>query len=321
MAITTDASIAQAKTTLLAQNLLTNLVGRNVLAQFLKSDTQFLGATGTYGQGATISIPVVPTVTTNIVSATGGAVTYPKQTLTNVSLTLDYIAQSSFGINEGDLALANVDPKQATIMSAARNHGFAIEKQMMLVTFNDAGIDANAVGAEGTAGNYKMLTKIWEGFMNANVPEDMMKVVILPTDIYSELLLDTTVSRILTNPTAGTLSNGVILDTLSMKLIPSNACPTSTELTNLTGTGTNKVGFAFTEDSIVGAVRRLSTGGNGLGTRQVVVANSDVNIATRFTESYNPNVVGGELQYNMETLFGTKIYRPTTVFPVFGGVA
>ena len=106
-----------------------------------------------------------------------------------------------------------------------------------------------------------------------------------------------------------------------MIVLVSNALPTSDALTNITGTGTNKVGFAFTDDSIVAAVRRLSTESNGLGVRQVVVANSDVNVATRFTESYNPDVIGGDRRYHMETLFGTKIYRPTTVFPVLGGVA
>lgn len=106
-----------------------------------------------------------------------------------------------------------------------------------------------------------------------------------------------------------------------MIVLPSNATPTLTELTALTGTGSTGVGFAFTIDSVAGAVRELSTSGNGLGVRQVVVRNNDINIATRFTESYNPDVVGGDKRYNIETLFGAKVYRPTTVFPVLGGVA
>lgn len=321
MAITTDASIAQAKTTMLAQNLLTNLTFNNVLTRFFKSDTQFLGATGSYGLGATISIPIVPQVTTNIVTATGGAVTYSKQTLTNVSLTLDSIASTPFSINEADLALANVDPSQPTIASAAKNHGNAIESRLFLDTFNTSDISGGITGAAATNANYKLLATLWQKFIEANVPDTQTKVVILPPDQYAELLQDSTVSR-LANPEASrTLGNGVILDTLNMIVLVSNALPTLTALSNITGTGTNKVGFAFTDDSIVAAVRRLSVDSNGLGVRQVVVANSDVNVATRFTESYNPDVVGGDRRYHMETLFGTKIYRPTTVFPVLGGVA
>lgn len=320
MPITTDGSIAQAKTTMLAQNLLTNLTFNNVLTRFFKSDTQFLGATGSYGLGATISIPVVPQVTTNIVTATGGAVTYPKQTLTNVSLTLESIASTPFSINEADLALANVDPSQPTIMSAAKNHGNAIESRLFLDTFNVTAIDANSTGAAATPTNYKLLATLWQKFTEANVPDTQTKVVILPPDQYAELLQDNTVSRLANPDKSATLGNGVILDTLNMIVLVSNACPTNLALTNITGVGTEKVGFAFTDDSIVAAVRRLSVESNGLGVRQVVVANSDVNVATRFTESYNPDVIGGDRRYHMETLFGTKIYRPTTVFPIFGGV-
>ena len=321
MPITTDASIAQAKATLLAQNVITNLTHNNVLKQFFKTDTTFLGDTGTYNQGATISIPVVPTITTNIVTATGGAVTYPKQTLTNVSLTLDAIASTPFSINQADLALANINPTNATIASAARNHGNAIEARMFLDTFNVAAIDGNKVGADATAANYKLLRTIWESFYTANVPDSVGKVVILSPKQYADLLADTTVARLANPDNSSTLADGVVLKTLNMTILPSNALPTLTALTNITGTGTYKVGFAFTEDSVVAAVRRLATNANGLGVRQVVVDNSDVNIATRFTESYNPDVVGGDLNYHMETLFGSKIYRPTTVIPVLGGVA
>lgn len=321
MSITTNASIAQAKTTLLAQRLLTNLTFNNVLTQFFRSDAEFLGNIGTYNRGATISIPVVPQITTNVVTATGGSVSYPKQTLTNVSLVLQSIASTPFSINQADLALANVNPITDTIASAARNHGNAIEKQLFLDTFNTADIDANKVGANGTVANYKLLARLWEDFFEANVPETSEKVLIVSPKMYGELLEDTTVSRLANPDQSSTLANGFILNTLNFRIIPSNATPLNTALNNLTGidSGTYNVGFAFTTDSIVAATRRLAVN-SGLGVNQVVVENDDVNIATRLTESYNPDVIGGDVRYHMETLFGTKIYRPTTVFPVLGGV-
>jgi hypothetical protein len=320
MSITTDASIAQAKTTLLAQSLITNLTHNNVLTQFFRSDTSFLENTGTYGLGSTISIPVVPKITTNIVTATGGGVSYPKQTLTNVSLTLNSIASSPFSINQADLVLANIDPTNDTVSSAARNHGNAIESRLFLNTFNTADIDGNKVGADATPANYKLLRTLWQAFYTANVPDSITKVIILSPKMYGDLLADTTVAR-LANPDASrTLVDGTFLTTLNMIILPSNALPTLTALSNITGTGTYNVGFAFTTDSIVGAVRELPVT-SGLGVNQVVVRNNEVNIATRLTESYNPDVIGGDVRYHMETLFGTKIYRPTTVIPILGGVA
>ena len=322
MPITTNASIAQAKTTLLANNLIRPLVASPILATFLKSDKNFLTDTGVYQRGATISIPVTPVATTNIVTTTGGAITYPKQTLTNVSLTLDSIAVTSFSINGADATLANIDPTDAQILATAESHGSAIEKRLFLDTFNEASIDANSVGATGTACNYKLLRTVWSNFQKAKVPDSQMKVLIVSPDQYSELLDDAKVARtIATNGDSQSLSNGILDKTLNIMIYSSVNLPSSTELTNITGTGTNLVGFAFTTDSIVSAVRELPTIGNGLGVRQVVARDNRYNLATRVTESYNPALIGGDSNYQMETLFGTKIYRPTTVFPIFGGVA
>jgi hypothetical protein len=323
MAITTNASIAQAKTTLLAQRLLTPLTGNKVLKQFFQADTTFLGNTGSYGLGATISIPVIPAITTNLVTATGGAITYPKQTLTNVALTLDTIASTPFSVNEADLALANVNPVNDTLANAAASHGFEIEKKLMLDTFNDAGINGNVIGAAATDMNYKALRAIWKGFFDAKVPDTQTKVVVLPSDLYSELLADNTVSRLANPDQSSTLVDGVILKSLNMVILPTNANTIGTAYTNLAALGAvvTPVGFAFTTDSIVSAVRELSTAGNGLGANVTTVRNNEVNLATRLTVSYNPDVTGSDVNYKMETLFGTKIYRPTTVFPIIGGVA
>jgi len=321
MPITTNASIAQAKTTLLGQYLLRPLVANNVLKQFFKMDTEFATDIGAYKRGATISIPIVPAATTNIVTATGGAVTYPKQTLTNVTLELDSIASTPFSINLADKALANIDPESAQILSSAESHGAAIEARLFLDTFNVAAIDANSRGATGTACNYKLLRTLWSDFQKARVPNSLRKIIILDPDKYAELLDDDRVARTRVVVDNSTIESGVILPTLNMEIYSSVNLPTSTQLTNITGTGTNQVGFAFTADSIAGAVRELETVGNEMGVQQVVVRNPEANLATRLTKSYNANVVGGDVNYHMETLFGTRIYRPTTVFPVFGGVA
>jgi hypothetical protein len=324
MPITTNASIAQAKTTLLGQYLLRPLVANNVLKQFFKMDTEFATDIGAYKRGATISIPVVPAVTTNIVTATGGAVSYPKQTLTNVSLTLDSIASTPFSINLADKALANIDPESATILSASENHGAAIEARLFLDTFNVASIDANSVGATATACNYKLLRTLWSAFQKAKVPKGVRKILILDPDKYGELLDDPKVARsqaLFSANNNSIISDGFLEKTLGIEIYSSINLPTSTALTNITGTGTNQVGFAFTSDSIAGAVRELETVGNEMGVQQVVVRNNEANLATRLTKSYNAAVIGGDVNYHMETLFGTTIYRPTTVFPVFGGVA
>lgn len=321
MAITTDASIAQAKTTLLGQELILQLNHNNVLKQFFKNDTQFLTDTGAYSLGATISLPTVPTITTNTVTATGGAVTYPHITLTNTTLTLDTIKSTPFSINQADQALANVDPENATLMQAGKDHGNSIESTLMLNTFNDAGINGNVIGAAINAANLKLLSTIEQAFFDANVPDSVLKVVVLPSDQYAELQQDPQVAR-LSNPDQSlTLRNGIILDTFGMLVLRSNAAQVGTAYTNLAALSavSTKVGFAFTADSIVSAIRRLATV-EGLGVNQVVVESDEVNLATRLTQSYNPNVIGGDVNYHMETLFGTKIYRPDTVFPILGGV-
>jgi len=323
MAITTDASIAQAKTTLLANRLLKPLVFSNLLKQFVKSDTEFATDTGAYQRGATLSIPVVPTITTNIVTSTGGAVTYPKQTLTNVALTLDSIASTPFSLNDADVTLANVNPSNDILSNAGAQHGNSIESTMMLNTFNDSAINGNVIGAAATDTNYKLLRTIWKAFYDAKVPDTQTKVVVLPSDQYFELLGDNTVSRLVNPEASSTLANGAILPTLNMIVLPSNATQVGTAYTNLAALGAiaTPVGFAFTTDSIVGAIRELPTDGNGLGVNQVIVRNNEVNLATRLSISYDANVIGGDKNYHMETLFGTKIYRPTTVFPILGGVA
>jgi hypothetical protein len=324
MPITTSASIAQAKTTLLGQYLLRPLVANNVLKQFFKMDTDFAGDIGSYKRGATISIPVVVPAVTNIVTATGGAVTYPKQTLTSVSLTLDSIASTACSINLADKALANIDPESAQILSNAEGHGAAIEAKLFLDTFNVASIDLNSIGTVGTACNYKLLRTIWSAFQKAKCPAGVRKILFLDPDKYGELLDDPKVARaqaLYSENNNSIISDGFLEKTLGIEIYSTVNLPTSTALTNITGTGTNQVGFAITSDSIAAAVRELDTVGNDMGVQQVVVRNDKVNIATRLTKSYNSAVVGGDVNYHMETLFGTTIYRPTTVFPIFGGVA
>lgn len=322
MAITTNASIEQAKTTLLGQNLILQLNHNNVLRQFFMNDTNFVTDAGAYSLGATISLPTVPTITSNIVTATGGAVTYPKVTLTNTSLTLDSIASTPFSINQADQALANVDPEQGTVAQAAKDHGNKIESQLMLDTFNNSAINGNVIGAAATAANLKLLSNIEQAFFDANVPETVTKVVVLPSDQYAELQQDSQVARLSNPDQSSTLRDGIILDTFNMIVLRSAAARVGTDYTNLAALGAvaTKVGFAFTADSIVSAVRRLAVV-EGLGVQQTIVESDIVNLATRLTKSYDPNKIGGDVNYHMETLFGTKIYRPTTVFPVLGGVA
>lgn len=322
MPITTNASIAQAKTTLLANSLLRPLFAKNILMNFLKNDTEFLKDTGSYQKGATINIAVTPTPSTTIATATGGAITYPKQTLTSVALTLESIAVTAFSINGGDLASANIDPTSAQVLTTAESHGSEIEKNLFLTTFNDASIDANRLGANGTVANYKLLRTIWTAFQNARVSDAQRKIVVLTPEMYSELLNDPLVARtVATNGGSRSLSDGILDKTLNMEIYSSINLPTNLALTNITGAGTEKVGFAFTTDSIVAAVRELPLLGNDRGVRQAIARSDEYNIATRVTESYNAQVVGGDLMYQMETLYGSKIYRPTTVFPILGGVA
>jgi hypothetical protein len=322
MPITTSASIAQAKSILLANSLLRPLVASNILMSFLKSDSEFAGDTGSYKKGATLSIAITPTPTTSILTATGGAITYPKQILTSVTLTLDSIAVTSFGINGADTSLANIDPESAQVLTTAESHGSAIEAKMMLDTFNNTAIDVNATGTLGTPANYKLLRTLWSKFQKAKAPNGVRKLVILPPDMYAELQDDNKVARtVATNDGSQTVINGILDKTLNFEIYSSVMLPTSDALTNLTGTGVNQLGFALTVDSIVAAVRELPVNGDGLGVRQVIARSDEYNIATRVTESYNPAVAGGDKNFQMETLFGTMIYRPTTVFPIFGGVA
>lgn len=321
MPITTHASIAQAKTTLLANNLIRPLVASNILVSFLKSDSSFASDTGAYNRGATISIPVTPVPVTNILSTTGGSISYAKQTLTNVSLTLDSIAVTAFSLNGADTTLSNIDPGSAQMMTTAESHGAAIEQKMLLDTFNDTAIDANITGTLATPANYKLLRTLWSRFQKAKVPDGLRKIIVLPPDMYAELQEDQRVARTSTHDSQNLLANGIIDKTLNFEIYSSVMLPTSDQLTNMTGTGTNQFGFAFTVDSIVAAVRELPINGDGLGVRQVIARNNEYNIATRVTESYNPSLVGGDKNFQMETLFGTKIYRPSTVFPILGGVA
>jgi len=323
MPITTNASIAQAKTTLLATRLLKPLTYNNVLKQFFRNDSEFLSDSASYQRGATLSIPIIPSITTNIVTSTGGSVSYPKQTLTNVTLTLDSIASTPFSINDADKVLANVNPENDTLAAAGAEHGNSIEEVLMLNSFNNSAINGNVIGAAATATNYKLLTTLWKAFFDAKVNKTQTKVVILPSDQYIELLQDSTVSRLVNPEASKTLGDGAILPTLNMIILPSNATQVGTTYTNLAALSavSTQVGFAFTTDSIVSVVRELPTDGDGLGTRQSIVRDETANMATRLTVSYNPNVVGGDKNYHMETLFGTLIYRPTTVFPILGGVA
>lgn len=324
MPITTDASIAQAKTTLLANRLITPLTKRNLLKQFFQADSKFLTDSGAYNMGATLSLPVVPVVTTNIKTVTSGAVTYPKQTLTNVSLVLDFVAETPFSLNDGDLTLANVNPATDILASSGRMHGNKIETQLMLSTFNDSSINGNVVGTSGaTAANYKLLRTLWKAFFDTGLNDEIMKVVVLPSTMYSELLADTTVSRLVNPNTSSTLEDGIVLPTLNMTVIPANATSVGTAYTNLAALSAvvTQVGFAFSADSIIGAVRELPIVDPGLGVKQSIVRSNETNLATRLTISYNPDNGTGDTNYKMETLFGTKIYRPTTVFPIIGGVA
>jgi hypothetical protein len=321
MAISTNAAFANFNdAALIANEVIYALTANRVLAQFLRSDKEFVKDRGSYGQGKTVNIPVVPSFTTQIATSAGAAVTFQTPTATNVSLTLDSIAYTPFASNDVDAALSNASFRDSYIAQMARDHGSSIEKQMFLDTFNVAAIDANAIGAFATPTNYKLIRTLWKAFKDAKVPESVLKVAIVSTTQYMDLLADQTVSRLLNPDKSQTLDDGVLLKTLNILVLPSTELPTNLALTNITGAGTEQVGFAFTADSIVMATRELPKAPGNM-VAQTIVRNDDVNLATRLTVSYDANVVGGSLKYNLETLFGTKIFRPSTVFPIFGGVA
>lgn len=321
MPITNSAAVAQFyDASLIANEVIFSLTANRILASLLRTDSQFSTDLGEYSQGKTINIPIIPNFTTNIATTVGGAITFQTPTATNVALTLDSIAFTPFASNDIDSALANQEFRQSYISQMALDHGAKIEQQMFLDTFNEASINANAVGASATAMNYRALRTIYKAFLDAKVPSSVRKIVILSTQQYFELLADTQVARIQNPDNSRTLADGFFEKTLNMDILVSTELATNLALTNITGTGTERVGVAFTADSIVAATRKLPVN-NVMGITQQVVSNKEVNLSSRLTVSYDAGVVGGSLRYNLETLFGTKIYRPTTVLPILGGVA
>lgn len=308
-----------------AQQVLLGLSKDPVLAQLMNNSARFVDVTGAYKPGKTIDIFVAQGGTTTIKNDfnSNNTRTPAKGTLDQYSLTLNTLAITQLLWDEidnvfGSSAVTNGTngPVRSLIRKYLRDHIASIEKELYLNTFNIASLDGNKQGVANDPYTLDDMEDIRQILSEADWNGDIS--VILDPKGFTALRKSLRGSYTNFAPGDNAFRQAIQLaDLPQMTVYESNNLSTLTEMTNITGVGTTKVGFAFAGDSTA-----LFNPAIASNSRNIGVISTDVSAGGMNTNITSETDNSKELREDsdvMRTLFGSVVYRPTTVLPLIGG--
>lgn len=319
------ATVRDQDLTFFTNDLLEALTSDSVIASLLANAITFTDVKGAYEPGSSVNISVADksnatTITTDF--STNPDLAFTKGTLTNFPVSLDAYVQTEIKSDELDRTLSsgNKSMINALIRQRAMDHLEVIENDLYTRTFNLASLDANVVGTSATAFTIDDLIDLEEGIFRTEKWNGDIYLVLPPTKI-AQIKKDFNNRYTAYTPTDGPLSlrGGFFLnDAPSVKIFVSTELPTPDEMSNITGTETIKMGFAFASQSVamfnpsLPDERELAIGLDVRNENKAGV-NFQITQGSIGTKRFNEHFT------KMSSLYGTGIFRPSLVIPVKGG--
>jgi hypothetical protein len=309
-----------------AQQMIKGLTADPLLGRLLQNSGRFVNPTGAYKLGQTININVTNGGgATNFLTdfSTNPARTPAKSTFDQYALTLNTLAYKDILWDEIDMAFSSASVEggtSASIKTIIQNYlekfGEDIEGQLYLDTFNVASIDANRFGVAGDAFVVDDVEDLSKEFSDAKW-KGKVNLVLDPAKFTA---LRKSLRGAYSNVEIGDLAfarNGfVVSDLPKFTVYESTELKTLTEMTNITGTGTSKVGFAFADDAAALFNPRIAENSRNIDVDSMDVSYAGMNL--NITSETDNSKAYKEDNDVMRALFGSVIYRPTTVFPILG---
>lgn len=305
------------------QKILGALSADPVIASLMRNATRYTGATGEYSYGDTIDISIRDkksvTIHTNL--NVNPASTYTKGTVTNFPITLSAIAEANIYYDELDRVISSGNSVMfdELIRGIAVDMLEAIEQDLYVRTFNLASLDANVVGTSATTMTVDDLIDLENEIFQEREWKGLINLVIAPTragqikkdfkNAYTALTMQDNMS----------LREGFILNAApNIRFYTSTKLPTPAQMSNITGSETTKLSFAFADESVAlfnPAIRDESNDAVGIQVRNETSGGMNYQM-TRFSDG---SKVINEHYTKMLALYGSGVFRPTLVIPIKGG--
>ena len=304
-------------------NILQALSADPVIASLMRNATRYTGATGEYTYGDTINISIrdKKAVTIHTDLNANPASSYTKGTVTNFPITLTALAEANIYYDELDRVISsgNTAMFNELIRGIAIDMLEAIEEDLYVRTFNLASLDANVVGTSSTAMTVDDLIDLENAVFQEREWKGVINLVISPTragqikkdfkNAYTALTMSDNMS----------LREGFILNASpNIRFYTSTKLPTPDDMSNITGTESVKLSFAFADESVAlfnPAIRDESNDAVGIQVSNKTAGGMNYQM-TRFSDG---SKVINEHYTKLLALYGSGVFRPTLVIPVKGG--
>ena len=323
MAVTYDANYADFNVAYLANRIVATYATDPLLFGLLTNASQFADLNGSYRPNASILINSVDTGSTSFVTsvATNSALSSSKPSTTQYTLDLDKVAITQIDYDAIEKTFSNAwQPAiDAIVRKYAADHMDSIEAQLYVDTFNDSGITAlGDTTTTSTALDFDDLAVVDQKFTEAKVPASSRRYLVLPPKMYRELLQSASAEFDL-SAEENMVRTSAISTKYNLTVFRSSNMPALSAMTNYTAgsiTTSNKVGVAFTDDSVALFNPDMTIGSTAGIEEQLIRENG---FSTTLTRSVNNDLSVPEARSVMRSLFGTVIYRPTAVFAIKNG--
>lgn len=305
------------------QNMLTALTSDPVLAPLLRNALLYKAPSGAYSHGSIINVTVADDMDDTIIHtnfATNPDLSLVKGTLTNFPVELTALAVSNLYYDKLDNALSstNEEAYNALTRQKTATHIRKVESDMFTRTFDLASLDANKLGTIGdplTIDDLITLESIyadaqWEGDINLIIPPTMMAQIKKDfKNAYTGLTPEAT---------RNDAREGIVINAVPrIKIYRSTNLPTITDMSNITGTSTNKIAFSYADESIALYNPALETVRNSANANVQNLTQAGLNMQVT-SDVITTKYINEEFT-KMVSLYGTGIFRPTVVKPILGG--
>lgn len=312
----------QQKLEFFTTRLLQALTSDSVIAGLLRNATQYIADPGAYTYGDTVNISVAEkaNVTIHTDLEANPSINFAKGQLKNFPVELTALAESNIKMDELDriISSGNQDMINAFIRQRAMDHLEAIENDLYTRTFDLASLDSETVGVPGDDITVDDLIDLEQGIFRERKWKGIINLVLAPTRM-GQIKKDFKNRYTAFGINDGiTMRQGYILsDVPNIRIFESTELPTIDDMSNITGSETTKMAFAFADESTAMFNPEIREEGDAVGLEVQNLSDSGVNYQiTRFSDG---SKVVNEHFTKMLSLYGTGIFRPTLVIPIKGG--
>lgn len=287
----TSANLAEAIVAVVAAEIMPPLVGQLIMANLVNRDFE----PSISEIGATVNVPIPPTLVANNVAETGSVQTQ-NPNLGNAQISLDQHVEATFVIPDVTKALTNVDLLKVYMEPAINALAERVETDLLSLATS---FTANTPqGAYNTALTESTIDSAETALFNSKVPQMAQKHLVVSGAQYSNLRQISRFSEYRTAGEAGlnALTEGQVGRLKSFYVWRSQFVPAS---------GTNTTNLAFHRNAIGMAVRRLAKPLPGTGA--VATYAEFGGYSVRIVMSYNPNTLAQ--QFTVDIVYGVGPLR------------